>query len=116
MPAQQAKKHPLSVVSSPGDNSDAARRGSGEFAQEPCPFCFGTGMEVFVGRGARRCRCRAEELRAKLLEAARIPSATSAARWPTIRSRRAMVHSSGPEGFIGCREIKGLQLRYRGDA
>lgn len=30
-------------------------------------------MEVVAGKGARRCRCRAEERRAKLFEAARIP-------------------------------------------
>ena len=30
-------------------------------------------MEVVAGKGARRCRCRAEERRAKLIEAARIP-------------------------------------------
>lgn len=30
-------------------------------------------MEVVPGRGARRCRCRADEARAKLVEAARIP-------------------------------------------
>ena len=38
-----------------------------------CSFCFGTGMEVVPGKGARRCRCRAEDARKKLLEAARIP-------------------------------------------
>lgn len=38
-----------------------------------CPLCFGTGMEVVAGRGARRCRCRALDVQAKLLEAARIP-------------------------------------------
>ena len=38
-----------------------------------CSFCFGTGMEVVLGKGARRCRCRAEDTRKKLLEAARIP-------------------------------------------
>jgi DNA replication protein DnaC len=38
-----------------------------------CSFCFGTGMEVVVGKGARRCRCRTHDVRAKLLEAARIP-------------------------------------------
>lgn len=44
-------------------------------AAEPtvCPFCYGTGMEVVVGKGARRCRCRARDVQAKLLEAARIP-------------------------------------------
>ncbi len=38
-----------------------------------CSFCFGTGMEVVPGKGARRCRCRTEDARKKLLEAAHIP-------------------------------------------
>jgi DNA replication protein DnaC len=44
-------------------------------AEEPstCSFCFGTGMEVVAGKGARRCRCRTRDVQAKLLEAARIP-------------------------------------------
>src|ERR1051326_4901661 len=44
-------------------------------ATEPivCSYCFGTGMEVVPGKGARRCRCRTGDARAKLLEASRIP-------------------------------------------
>jgi DNA replication protein DnaC len=38
-----------------------------------CPFCFGTGMEVMPGKGARRCRCRTQDVRSRLLETARIP-------------------------------------------
>jgi DNA replication protein DnaC len=38
-----------------------------------CFLCHGTGMEVVPGKGARRCRCRADNTRAKLSEAARIP-------------------------------------------
>jgi DNA replication protein DnaC len=38
-----------------------------------CSFCFGSGMEVIQGKGARRCRCRTHDARAKLLEAVRIP-------------------------------------------
>lgn len=38
-----------------------------------CSFCYGTGMEVVPGRGARRCRCKTEDRRAQLLAAARIP-------------------------------------------
>jgi DNA replication protein DnaC len=38
-----------------------------------CSSCFGTGMEVVTGKGARRCRCRTEDNRTKSLEAARIP-------------------------------------------
>jgi DNA replication protein DnaC len=55
---------------------DAANREPlARLPEEPnaCRFCYGTGMEVVPGKGARRCRCRAEEARAKLVEAARIP-------------------------------------------
>jgi DNA replication protein DnaC len=38
-----------------------------------CSFCFDAGMEIVPGKGARRCRCRTENARTKLLEAARIP-------------------------------------------
>lgn len=38
-----------------------------------CSFCFGAGMEVVPGKGARRCRCRTLDVQTKLLEAARIP-------------------------------------------
>ena len=40
---------------------------------EVCPRCYGTGIEVVAGNGARRCRCRAEKRLTKLLAAARIP-------------------------------------------
>jgi DNA replication protein DnaC len=38
-----------------------------------CPICFGTGLEVVPGKGARRCPCRTQDTRSKLLEQARIP-------------------------------------------
>jgi DNA replication protein DnaC len=38
-----------------------------------CDRCFGTGMEVVSGKGARRCVCRLSDLRSKLLEQARVP-------------------------------------------
>ena len=38
-----------------------------------CSYCFGSGMEVVLGKGARRCRCRSLDLQTRLLEAARIP-------------------------------------------
>ena len=41
--------------------------------QNVCSFCFGSGMEVVPGKGARRCRCRNEDRRAKLFEASNIP-------------------------------------------
>ncbi|MDQ3803883.1 MAG: ATP-binding protein [Acidobacteriota bacterium] len=39
-----------------------------------CPKCFGSGIEVVPDRGARRCDCRGEDRRRRLLEAARIPN------------------------------------------
>ena len=38
-----------------------------------CAFCYGSGMEVVPGKGARRCRCRDEDKKAKLIEATMIP-------------------------------------------
>jgi hypothetical protein len=38
-----------------------------------CERCFGTGMEVVSGKGARRCACRLDNLRHKLFKQARIP-------------------------------------------
>jgi DNA replication protein DnaC len=72
MPSQLAKKRLLSAVpsaSAPEATPDATRHDPSE-----CAFCFGTGLEVVAGKGARRCRCRAQERQARLLEAARIPS------------------------------------------
>lgn len=64
MPSQLARRRPPSAVL-----PDAMP----EATPPACSFCFGTGMEVVAGKGARRCRCRAEERRASLLHAARIP-------------------------------------------
>ena len=42
--------------------------------EEPvCDLCFGTGMEVIAGKGARRCGCRQSGLRRRLFEEARVP-------------------------------------------
>lgn len=72
MPSQLAKKRPLSAVP-PGPAPEAAPDATRHDPSE-CSFCFGTGMEVVAGKGARRCRCREQDRQARLLEAARIPS------------------------------------------
>lgn len=71
MPAQPAKNYPLAVVSSTEAEADSevARPDSSAV----CAFCYGTGMEVVPGKGARRCHCRSLERQAKLLAEARIP-------------------------------------------
>ena len=42
-------------------------------AESECPHCFGTGMEIISGEGARRCRCQTPDQRDRLLLSARIP-------------------------------------------
>jgi DNA replication protein DnaC len=42
--------------------------------REACRLCSDTGWEFIAGKGARRCRCRDEEIRTRNLEAAGIPN------------------------------------------
>ena len=72
--ALKAKTSPLVVVESPA----SAAAGPDVMSQENaapavCPLCYGTGMEVVPGRGARRCSCRRQSAQVLLVEQARIP-------------------------------------------
>lgn len=60
-------------ASSAERHREQALRSTPDASHAVCPRCFGSGMEVVPGRGARRCGCRAEDLSRILLEAARIP-------------------------------------------
>lgn len=76
MSAHQVRLYTLPVASTgraSGETLSEARHG--ETASQPavCSFCYGSGMEVVPGKGARRCRCRTSNRQPKLLEAARIP-------------------------------------------
>jgi DNA replication protein DnaC len=75
MSSDNAKIHPLFAVPDASATEDtSAANGAGVIEQpDVCQFCFGSGMEVVAGKGARRCRCRTLSNQAKLLEAARIP-------------------------------------------
>ena len=42
-------------------------------AETTCDRCFGTGLEVLAGKGARRCECRLGDLSRRLFEQAHIP-------------------------------------------
>lgn len=72
MPANSNAQR-LAVVPDAEDPASESRVSSTTSEPVICSFCFGTGMEVVAGKGARRCRCRARDIQAKLLEAARIP-------------------------------------------
>jgi DNA replication protein DnaC len=77
MSSDNAKIHPLFAVPD-GDSVPEENRAQGKHpvaTEQPgvCQSCFGSGMEVVAGKGARRCRCRTVHNQEKLLEAARIP-------------------------------------------
>jgi DNA replication protein DnaC len=76
MSSDKAKIHPLfAVPDTDGAHEESLTQGEPEASEQPavCQFCFGSGMEVVPGKGARRCRCRTQHNQEKLLEAARIP-------------------------------------------
>jgi DNA replication protein DnaC len=74
MSSDSSKVQPLfAVPDAAPEEVPAQDRPLAEAEPAVCRFCFGTGMEVVAGRGARRCRCRTKNSQAKLLEAARIP-------------------------------------------
>jgi DNA replication protein DnaC len=76
MSAQRARIHHLGSESSELSKIKGAQVATTEtssFAPAPCSFCYGSGMEVVPGKGARRCRCRLEHQQFKLLEQSRIP-------------------------------------------
>ena len=76
MSAQRAAaNHLTAVTAAPEPNVSSANSSADARANQPevCSYCYGSGMEVVPGKGARRCKCRKQGDRAKLLEAARIP-------------------------------------------
>lgn len=76
MSSDKAKIHPLfAVPDADAVSADAPAPQQRSEVAEPavCQFCFGTGMEVIPGKGAKRCRCRTQQGQTRLLEAARIP-------------------------------------------
>lgn len=52
-------------------------------ADDDCPICSGTGMEIIAGKGARKCQCRTTVRRVDPLRSARIPIKYQNASFPT---------------------------------
>lgn len=71
------KSHLAAVPDADASESNASaesqRIDSSKASPAVCAFCYGAGMEVIAGKGARRCRCRTQAQQVKLMEAARIP-------------------------------------------
>jgi DNA replication protein DnaC len=70
--SRDLKRQNLTLASASSPNSDDETEES-IVGPEVCPICFGTGMEVVPGKGARRCVCRMKNIRERLLAEARIP-------------------------------------------
>lgn len=69
--ALKAKIRPLAAAQSSALDALGPQRENSVPAV--CSRCYGTGMEVVPGRGARRCECRKQEDKATLIQQARIP-------------------------------------------
>lgn len=76
MPKEKATIHPLFAV--PNTAQATPERdfyNAPETSEEPevCPLCYGSGMEIVAGKGARQCQCRKQKSHSNLIEKARIP-------------------------------------------
>src|ERR1051325_911497 len=70
---EKSKSKQLRMVKSAGDASDSPTPPPRSSDDSTCPKCFGTGIEVLPGEGARRCDCQTTDNREKLFRSARIP-------------------------------------------
>jgi DNA replication protein DnaC len=70
MPLEKIKTHKLTAVPKREDWSFASVE---EAEQDACPKCFGTGMEIVEGKGARICVCRKSNTRSSQLDNVRLP-------------------------------------------
>jgi DNA replication protein DnaC len=73
MPQEKATKYQLHVV--PNTTEDSFAEKSWDSGEEPevCGLCYGTGMEVVPGKGARPCKCRKQKSHSSQLEKVKIP-------------------------------------------
>lgn len=74
MSSSQSIQHKFLVVpTAKPEKTELPATGDPEVVPETCGFCFGAGMEVVPGKGARRCRCKTKDEIARLFESSRIP-------------------------------------------
>lgn len=72
MPSEKAKKTRLRTV----PKFDPADLGKIDASAEPdqCQICYGTGIEIVAGKGARPCSCRLQNAHSTYLDRVRLPN------------------------------------------
>lgn len=85
MPKQAVKNLKLSTVSNGGEIVPEARREN----DETCGRCFGSGMEVVEGKGARVCECKRNQTQSNLLVMARLPNRYAGCHFHNYRAQNA---------------------------
>ncbi|MCW5961265.1 MAG: ATP-binding protein [Pyrinomonadaceae bacterium] len=71
MPQENAKIRPLFVV--PNIDEEDEKFDDDSSDEAICKICFGTGLEVVAGKGARNCECRRKKAHSHLIERAQLP-------------------------------------------
>ena len=75
-PTEKSPKR-LRILKSKSTNDqskDSAPKETKPVPDASCPRCFGTGIEIVAGEGARRCDCQASDHLNQLFQNARIPA------------------------------------------
>ena len=68
----QKKKTNIHLVQTP-DQHDLDEDLESSDEPEVCSVCFGVGIEIVPGKGARPCKCRAQKTHSRSLDKARLP-------------------------------------------
>lgn len=74
MSKESVKKHKLTAVPDVRTEFEIDDANGRDSETKICSICFGSGLEVVAGKGARPCECRRKEAHSGLLEKARLPS------------------------------------------
>ncbi len=87
MPQEKATIHPLFAVPDLPQEARQPYDVPPRFDDEPevCPKCYGSGMEIVKGKGARPCGCRKQKSHSNLIEKAKIPKRYETCHFHTYR-------------------------------
>ena len=93
MPPDTTPKPAIRIVNGDGPSQTTLPQGENDVAETTvCQHCNGTGVEIVPGKGARPCRCRAQDSRRTFLEAARIPRRYAKCTLENFKSERNIGH------------------------